>query len=173
MEVTLAGIKEFLKTQSTDVKMEKASQEMPLDHLVLRFGVDERNRPQSMSLYVVEKELGSLTAQKKMGTKATFIHLYMELPTHIQDEAVGDIARYILLINKALEFEGFGMSEVDRMIYFRHDLHCSQKQLSDEMLMGLIGYILLIVDTFLPHFERIASGEATFVETVEQVMKQS
>jgi hypothetical protein len=173
MEVTISGIEGFLKTQSVDVKMQRATEEIPLDHLILRFGVDERNRPQSINLYVIEKELGSLSAQKKKGTKATFIHLYMVLPIQIQDEAVGDIARYIMLINKALEFEGFGMSEVDRMIYFRHDLHCSQKQLSDEVLMGLIGYILLIVDTFSPHFERIASTETTFLETVQQVMKQS
>ncbi len=170
VEVSLNSLQTFLNTQNISSRLIEKTAEIPLDRLVLTLGTDEKNRPQNLDLYVVEKELASLTPDKK-GGKAIFLHLRHVLPFTLQDQAIAEMARYMLFINKGLEYEGFGMSEVDRIVYFRHDLHCSLRQVSDEVLMGLLGYILLIIDAFGPKLEKIAHLQKTFVETVNETLE--
>lgn len=178
IECSLPSIKEFLEKETIICSIEKGVGEFPVDYLMIDMGEDEKGRPQRIELFAVQKEIpetedtsGRPKSDKtKGGDKPNFLHIQYFLPFKFRDESVNNIARFLLLINKTLEFTGFGMSEVDRLVYFRNDLFCDRSKVNTELLNGLLGYVLLIVDSFSPTIERLALQESTFQEIIDQAL---
>jgi hypothetical protein len=173
IECNLQSIKEFLEKESITCSLEKSPEETSLDYLVLDMGEDEEGRPQLIELFAVEKEVRDFLEEKKQPSSipSNFLHIRYFFPYEFKVEAVNDIARFLFLINKTLDFTGFGMSEVDRLIYYRHDLFCQNSKVNSQTLKGILGYLLLIVDSFGPTIEQLSSQEMTFAEIVEKALK--
>ena len=165
----LNEILDFLKEKSLPAELIKKNKDVPVDRIVVKLGRDEKKRGQELELFRFEKEL-SLKGEDKDANakKAVFLRITQMLPFTFQDKTVADVARYALLVNKGLEYVGFGVSEVDRAIYFRYDLHCSLNTVSEEVLMGILGYASLIVDSFSPKFESLSTGEKDFLQVVAE-----
>lgn len=163
IEVSLNSLQAYFKEENMEVELKSSTEEIPIDRLILNLGVDEQNRPQQLEVVVIEKKLPE--------SKAVFIHMSHILPFKVQDDALGEVARYLLFINKSLEYPGFGLSEVDRMIYYRHELQCTFHQVSQELLGGILGYIMLITDSYSSRIEKIATQEKTFYQTVSEDLK--
>lgn len=170
VDCTLKALKDFFESETITSRTEKLDGENPVEVLVLQFGQDEKGREQLIELFIEEKNLvGDERKEiKSPPKKALFVHFRYVFPFEFQDESVNDLARFLLLINKTLEFPGFGISEIDRRIYYRHDLYSDSTRLREDLLKSLLGYILLIVDTFGPKLEQVASLQLTYKEIVDQ-----
>ena len=158
---SLDGLENFFKKESINCYKESDSVEFPTDYLVIDTAVDEKGRPQLIQLYVLNRDIPGKVSQAN-DREANFIQIKYIYPFEFQAEAVNEIARYVLLINKTLDFLGFCMSEVDSKIFFRCDLSCKKTLIDTELLKGMLGYILLAVDSFCPTMEKLATQEITF-----------
>lgn len=174
IECSLESIREFLEKEAIKCKIERGIGEIPTDFLTIDMGQDEKGRPQLIELFAVIKEIPETEGEhrKEKTQNPNFLDLQYLLPFRFPGESVNDIARYLLLINKTLKFIGFGMSEVDGLVYFRHNLYCQRSKVNVELLKGLLGYLLLIVDSFSPTIERLARREITLQEVIEQSLKK-
>lgn len=172
IECSLDSIKEFLEKETITCSLKNGGKELPIDYLVIDMGVDEKGRPQLIEIFAVQKDIPETEGVKEQtkGNKQNFLNIQYFLPFKFRGEAVNDISRFLLLINKTLEFTGFGMSEVDRLVYFRHDLFCERSKVNTELLKGLLGYLLLMVDSFSPTIEKLALQETTFLQVINQAI---
>lgn len=173
IDASLAAIKEYLEAESISCSIETEEDEAPVEFLAIDMGEDEQGYQQTVQIFRTEKALiqakGSETAPKP----ALFLHFRYIIPFRFEPEAVNDIARFLLLINKTLEFPGFGMSEVDQVIYYRHDLYCGFGQLNEDVLKGILGYLLFVVDSFTPKLQQLAARKISFKDVVEEALGQS
>jgi len=169
IDCSVSAIKGFLESESIQLHLEKGTESTPIDTLVLEIGNDYAGRVQEVLLQIVKKKMLNTDKTSESPTKdLKFLSLLYFFPFQFKDEAVNDIARYILLINKTLEFSGFGLSEVDRLIFFRHDLWCNLGKVNRDLLKSFLGYVLLLADAFGPKFEQLASCEKSFFQIIEE-----
>lgn len=177
IECSLVSIKEFLEKETISCSIEKGVGEFPIDYLMIDMGEDVKGRPQLIELFTIQKEIpetegeaGKTKGETTKDGKPNFLHIQYFLPFKFLGESVNDIARFLLLINKTLDFTGFGMSEVDQLVYFRLELFCERSKVNTELLKGLLGYVLLIVDSFKPTIEKLAQKQTTFQKVIEEML---
>lgn len=175
IECSLSSVKTFFEQQMLSCSIEEGEGEgeEAIDYLLIDMGEDEKNRPQVVEVFLVHKVMSETDNSKSEENRnlPNFLHIQYVLPFEFLEDSVNDIARFLLLINKTLEFSGFGMSEVDRMVYFRHDLYCDGSKVNSETLKALLGYVLLIVDIFSPTIETLGLRELTFEQVVEEALR--
>jgi hypothetical protein len=172
LECSLEELGKLLGKENIQWKIEKGTEELPTDRLIITMAEDDKKRPLLLELYIFEKSIELEHHHgKQEKRKPKFLNFRYYFPFRFKDEAVNDIARYVLLINKSLEFAGFGMSEVDRNVYFRHDLLCASNKIDSHIFKGLIGYCLLIIYTFGPEIEKLASCKKNFIQLIEENLR--
>ncbi len=174
IECSLESLKEYLEKERISCTLEKGTGENPIDYLLIDMGADDKQRPQLIELFALQKDLPNTEGVENRPSPGlpNFLHIQYVLPFEFSGEAVNDIARFLLLINKTLEFSGFGMSEVDRLVYFRHDLYCERSKINTELLKGLLGYLLFIVDSFTPTIEQLALRELSFQQVIDKALSK-
>lgn len=164
---SLDSLETFFKQESLSCKVEKDTGEFPVSYLTIDMGLDGKNRPQKIQIIPLEKEIAGRTKD----SLPNFLQIKYLLPFEFLLGAENDLARYLLLINKTLDFPGFGMSESDRKVYYRYDLHCRKSLIEEELLKGLIGNILLMIDSFIPTIEKIALRQISIEGLIENYIK--
>lgn len=181
IDCSLDALKEFFDKETVASSIQKGSGEFAMDYLVIDMGKDEKGRPQLIDVFAIQKDIPEQDSEEIMGlepkkkkkeNKPNFLHIQYFIPFQFRGGAVNEIARFLLLINKTLEFTGFGMSEVDHLVYFRHDLFCDRSKVNTELLKGLLGYLLLMVDSFTPTIESLGLQETTFQEVIKKSLGQ-
>ena len=152
VQCTLEALCEVLKKESMICHIEKRRSESETDHIVIDMGLDDRGRPQFLEIAPLVK----LVPGKRGESKPNFLQIEYFYPFECMPHTVNQLARYLLLLNKTLDFTGFFLSESDHMVYFRHDLCCPNSKVDMELLKGLLGYILLTIDSCMPAIEGLA-----------------
>ncbi len=152
---SLQALQEVFSKESLSCFIEKGKGEIAVDRLVIDMGVDARGRPQRIELAALMK----LIPQQKKDAHINFLQIRYYFPFVCLPEKVSDVARYIARINQTLDFVGFGLSEFDRVIYYRHDLYCSHSKVDVKLLQGILGYILLCADSFADTFESLSTAQ--------------
>ncbi len=159
IEISLNSLKTFYESVGMSCVLQSQDS---LNWLEIRMGVDEAKRPKTLVLLVIEKDSSS---EQNFGYFIQFRYLF---PFTVQKETIPEMARFILLLNKVIEFPGFGFSESDGKVYFRHDLHSCIKRINEDLLKGVLGYILFMIDSYGPVMESLAEKK----KTLNQILKE-
>lgn len=149
------------------------------EELFVELPPDEEGQDYTLRLSIQKKELArkdmekgfqkedSLQAEKKKLKQETFLQFLLFFPFFAEETSFSDLARYLLLVNKSLEFPGFGLAESDRLVYFRHLLFFPSSRVSETMILDFIGMILLLIDAFGPNIAQIARLEKSYSEIIK------
>lgn len=145
--------------------------EIPFDQLEVVLGEDDQGREQLMTLRLMAQRMELEEPDSPRPQRSEyFLQFFVRLPFSVEDRAIGEVSRTILFFNKSLDLPGFGFSEVDRMVYYRYPLYTADGEVNDELMMGIVGMIMLCLDTFAPMIEQVAKGEVTLNQVVEGLL---
>ncbi|MBA2367439.1 MAG: hypothetical protein H0V82_00260 [Candidatus Protochlamydia sp.] len=170
----LEEIKILLESKLFKCEVLAPSEQMPLDQLVVSLDPDYLNQPRLLIIrstprdLSVNDELIGITSEKR---KYCEIHLIAGLPFQIGESYIADTARFILLLNKGMELPGFELSEVDRLIFFRHAFVVPENDLDERILFSLVGMVQVLLEAFSESLEAVAIGKQSLRETLDQVQQ--
>lgn len=163
IEISLTSLKQFF--ESLGLACKSRSQDT-FEWLEIQAGKDYADRPIDLILLAsaVERPDPSVKA-RNFGHRIQFRYIF---PFTVPKERISEVARYILLINKMIEFSGFGLGENDGVVYYKHDLHSSIIRVREDLLQGTFGYILFLIEGYGPALEALATGK----KSLDQIMEE-
>jgi len=89
---------------------------------------------------------------------SSLLQILAYLPYQLHQEALGEVARMLHLLNKQLDMPGFGMDENEKLMFFRCVIPCPGDKVNEELLGMYIGTLRLACDTFMYAIGTIAAG---------------
>jgi hypothetical protein len=177
MLATLAGLKTYFSSHGFDCEILEKSAEFETEQLIVALGPDEKGRDlvlsvRSSALPIDQKQFSSSKEAVEGSTKSyNFLQFACCLPFKVQESALWEMARMILLLNKGLELPGFELSEVDGIVYYRYVLPVVDNHVEETLLICLFGTIDFLVKGFTDKLEQIATGAKTAQQLVEESQK--
>ena len=174
INANLDNIKSFLEKLNYNSVIIPKSNEFPIDQLLVKLNQDYRNREQFLLIRTVEQDLcknDALLDIQSPTQKYQELQLVVNLPFFALETQIPDTARLILLLNKGMEISGFELSEVDKMIFYRHAFVVAEDQLDERIIVSLVGMIEMLLETFSEILEIVASGTQSLQDVVEEAKK--
>ena len=97
---------------------------------------------------------------------------YLPFPFLLHEEAKSDMARFIALVNKAIDIPALGMCEMNRVIFFRHVHMCLQEEIEEQLFPSVIATIVMLFDMFGEKMEAIALGKASLYDLIQETSRE-
>jgi hypothetical protein len=97
-------------------------------------------------------------------------------PANIKPGSEADTARALHLLNKELDIPGFGMDDLNGLIFYRYMLPCLNNQFNPVAVDKFFNAIQMICQSFLPLIFAISQGNLKFEEIANkltEMMQQS
>ncbi|MDF2549290.1 MAG: hypothetical protein K0S07_357 [Chlamydiales bacterium] len=164
MKLELKAIKSALESYDFQTALQPANDVLQ-DQLFISLGQDEEKRALLLQLRVYHE---SLAKEGEEEDPIYFLSLFLGLPFAVEESSFGDVARTILMINKAAPFSPFGLSEIDGVAYFNHLLTFKKDELEEDLLIATVSIAIHYIRTFASFIEEVAlkkkSADALFAE---------
>lgn len=142
-----------LTEQGYNCQIFEKSPQTPHRYLNVDLDVDPKGRSR-----VLEMRIDSYSLPSAKDGAELIIHLFSPYPFLVKEEAVGEMARLMMFLNKGLDTPGFGLDESSKLAFFRYGVLTYNGQQSAQLLMAIIGMIRLLMDTFTDQVEAVAGG---------------
>lgn len=155
-------LKDFLEKETFPVEKEGASDAFPADHLIVNLGPDSQGREQKLYLTLVERDLQIEEGEEPQSE--TFLHFLVMLPFSFDEKHLGELCRFILMLNKSLELGSFGVSEFDKKIYFKQAMHFPTSRVKEILFLDIMGMIMMYLDAFSSDIEDVGLGNKTTLD---------
>lgn len=165
----LDSLKDILDQEHFDTTLLAASDKVPWDILLLYMGHDAKKRERVLEITVRRQELGQGLKSKPHSKEYFHITFALKLPFLCQDEMLFDLGSVILYLNRFLDLPGFEMSEAEARPSFRY-VHLTATPLDKQIILALAGMIGLYISVYSELLEKVASGEKTFNQVLEEVL---
>lgn len=165
MENKLSFVESSLKSYGFEVDFIKKIDALPFDYLDVNIGLDEHERKRKLIIKLntflnqeepQENKLIGMT--EKSG--ANFLNLFVAFPFKFKEESVGELSRLLMHFNKTIELPGFGLDEINKMVFFRYSLPLTGVLFQKNLLIGIVGTCMLLVDSLSHQIECVANGES-------------
>ena len=146
------------------------------DHLVVHLTTDDRKRDVFAQLLYLS-DLQEMTDQVPEVVEdeedMDLLQIYAALPFEFKEEAVPDLARLMLSLNRYLPINGFGLDEEQGLVFCRHVLFCPGGEVDVRVLVEVLGSMAFFVEEHAGILEPVAAGtgslEAALAEVVRRV----
>lgn len=142
--------------------------------LLVYMGNDYKNRDRELFLFAQNQSLVNVfgkTAQKK--TNYNRVQFQILLPFPVRNEAVFEVASLLHLINHMIELPGFELDELNNQISYRYVLLTGRPEDTPALYISILGIILMTLDLFTEVIEKMASGDSTFNQLLEEIVRLS
>ena len=134
------------------------NEEVPVDRLLVGLGADDQERERIMELAITEPE----------GDEQPLLQFFVLLPFSATEDTFHETMRIIMRLNMNIPLMGFGISDENGMIFFRHVTVIPDEGLPQQWYSECLFLIGFSVDEFSPMIEQVASGEKTFEQIIEE-----
>ena len=95
------------------------------------------------------------------------LQFFALLPFEVNGASVADLARFILVLNGALILTGFGLSEANGWVFYRHLMPCLDgRELDAELVLTTLWTINYQLDRFAPLLKGIAEGTTSLEQSI-------
>jgi len=158
----LRKFEKLLTQEKYDVALEKASDEIPYDRLLVFLGHDYKERGRTLEVISIEQitDLEEPTYAK--------VQFQVPFPFRIEPATAQQVGSVLHFINRQLELPGFEMDEVDDLLFFRYVW--VTKSVDETLFKSLLGIIMMQLELFTETIERVATGSVTFNDLLEEVL---
>lgn len=167
MELTINKLRNVLEEAGFKVKEVQKTPQFPHKQLCCLRLKDQLDWSQAFIIRIDTKIYQSPLSEKKMKNHTQkvieFLFIY---PFQVDDHALYETGRYLFLINKTLEDQGFGISEADRAVYYRNRRYISEGLFDVYLFLDFVGANLLMIDSFKEAIEKIANGSMTLTDVL-------
>lgn len=174
IEPTLKALSEFFKSQGIACQTLKASADFPFD--VVFFYPGDVGEDKALFEIRIVKQLEE-TIEPIEGLEVSpkgYFHLQFTLPLNvsIKDEALYELERFLMVLNRSCELPGFEINEPDKSVYYRYAMMISGDGIDPYVLMSEIGIITGIYMTFVDLIKLVACGKLNFDQAVQTIVKK-
>lgn len=171
MELTHTNLKNTLESYGFSVTEIARSEKIPYDTLFIGLGEDYKSRPWILNIRLFEQDydMGGEPLAEGTPTKLYFLNFFITLPFTVFDPAFADLSRLILMLNKIIPVPGFGMSEMDKVVYYQYTYPSIDGKLDPNLLLSMIAFIIHYINTHVETFEEVA----TRVKSLKTVLEES
>ena len=145
------------------------SQRYPEGRILLFLGSDHKQRDRSLEITIQKQILGS----KDEDIPYYRIQFESALPFPLSDLRSHDVGSFLFFLNRQLELPGFEIDEANSLILYRYVHLSSEIDVKPDLLKGIIGSTTLTLDLFGEAIEKVSSGETSFNEILENVLKMA
>lgn len=94
----------------------------------------------------------------------TVLQFFVLLPIDISRAPVAALARFILMVNRYLPVAGFGLSEQDQWLYFRHLMPCPNRELDPATIVNTVWMIEYLISRFSHPIRALVDGSMNLDE---------
>lgn len=96
------------------------------------------------------------------------LQLILFIPISLQEGTEEDVARLLHTLNKEIDIPGFGMDEINRVIFYRIMIAGIDKKIEERNIDIFMASLPLIAESFSPIIMAAGAGNATY----EEIMKK-
>jgi hypothetical protein len=182
-KISLHSLEEMFQTENFDCFITEEMEESGKKggkRLSIPIGTDSKERPLFLEIKITQEypsetlPKDDLLAHEQLHAVKNyyFLHFFVMLPFDVKGDALGDTARLLLLLNKSLDLPGFDMSEVNQVVFYRYTWASPALEVDKLFLLSIVGMIMLIIDSLSYTIEKVASGEASLMQIVEQAQAE-
>ncbi len=155
----LEAVESALTKHGFACQLAEQTNEIPYHRVNVSFGKDDKGRERvavirADSFPMTPDPLGHESA---LGEQV-FLHVFVAFPFLMKPEAAGELSRLLMYFNKPLEMPGFGVDEINKIVFYRYSLVCVGGIIKRRPLVAMIGTIMLLVDSLTSQIEAVASG---------------
>lgn len=143
------------------------SQRHPEGRILVFIGNDAKQRDRSLEITMQEQILGS----KEVDIPYFRVQFETALPFALSNIRSHEVGSFLFFLNRQLELPGFEIDEGNSLILYRYVLLTPETHIQPDLLKGLIGSITLTIDLFSEAIEKVSTGETTFNEILENILK--
>lgn len=173
--LTLKSLKAFLEAEGYDCSIEEATDKYPFEALAVRLVKDYKDRDQTLKMVLVDQLMpptrGIPVLAEEGGATHCLLQFMVELPFPVQVVAVSDLARFLALTNRSADLPGFEMDEIEGKIFFRHVMIGKKDRIDRASILSIVGVITMLLGLFAPNIEKVAAGETTMNELLEEALE--
>lgn len=143
-------------------------------HILAYLGNDYQNRERTLKVTPVPQFFAGLP-NKPQDTHKQYAQIQFEysFPFTIHEDHMADVASLLLFINHMIDMPGLEMDELNNKVLYRYVFLTSQVNEEAFLLVSILGTIMMILDLYTEAIEKIASGQKTFNQLLEQILEAS
>lgn len=169
---SLEDIQKILKAEEFDSAIIEPNDTFPYRRILAFIGTDHKERERILEIILKVQELGQeLSDNREDQQEFAKILFQVPFPFPIKEQSIQQIASMLLMLNRYLELPGFEMIEEERKLYYRYVLLTDTDKIDRKICLAIIGIIMVTLDLFTQPIELVASGEMTFNDLLDQVLK--
>lgn len=126
----------------------------------------------SEQLFALLGDVGGVTLSLELMllpeiTEPTILQFFVALPFEVSEQALPDLARFLLVLNNVLALTGFGLDEANGWVYYRHMLACADNQpLDTELLLNAVWMVDYQLDRFASLIRDVAVGRTDLAQSL-------
>lgn len=102
-------------------------------------------------------------------TDGYILQLLIFLPSIMEKQTRGDMARLLHLLNKEIDFPGFGMDEGPSVVFYRAVIPTLDGEINTTLLNNVIKTMPQVAHMFLPIISAVANGTLNYDAATKKV----
>lgn len=158
-------IENFLEKEEFDCTRIPSSLELPYERLLVFIGLDYEKREQILE--IVAQEQLQISDQEKYYR----IQFQLSFPFKVENLALNQVGSLILFLNQLVDFPGLELHELNNQVVYRYVWLAKKSGIDSKLITSIVGIVMLLLELFTPSIERLAQGNTTFNELLEEVIK--
>lgn len=93
--------------------------------------------------------------------ESSLLQIVAYLPYTLSSKTAGETSRLLHIINRELDIPGFGMDEIENLIFYRSVIPCFEGKIEKRLLNMYLGIANIACSAFMHAIGMIASGNTT------------
>lgn len=146
--------------------IEEATENVPSSHLCIHLKPDQKGRKRELILVVHEQILGM--PQEKSSLRISVEYTF---PFALKDSALLEMSSVLHFLNRYGDFPGFFLDEGKGEAGFRTVWFSTEQGATPPIIQGVVGLILLLIDSLEDLLEAIATGEKDFQNFLQELIE--
>ena len=172
----LESIRKLMADEGMDCTIFDENENNPIPRLLLYLGQDNKHRDRNLEITADEQILpGNYENFENMKVESGFYRLQIqsEFPITFDSKHAADMASCVNYLNGMLELPCLIADEVNNKVFYRSVQLLSKQEARKELLTGIVGMHRMVLDIFVDLLERIGSGEMTYFQFLDEIVKYS
>ena len=167
--MNLKEIQRILEQEKLTCSLLSATEHVPLDRLLVSLGIDLKKRERLLEVIAAEQPFPSEYSRPSSTLLPIRIQFRIELPFHIGDEALNQVASLLLFLNHLIDLPGFELDELKGKAIYRYVWIVHPHMINAPLVMSIIGAITLNLSLFSETIEALADGSMSFNDLLSQI----
>lgn len=167
----LKQFEKVLTEEEFDCSFLEATDAVPYERLLIFLGVDEKERERVLEVTAIKQVfMQGLDFSNPQEPDFFRIQFQIAFPFNIHPQAVSQVSSLICYLNRLVELPGFEMNEIDLQLFHRYILLYGEEKFNKKLCLSIVGLIMLLLELFTATVEKVAAGETTFNQLLEQII---